>query len=83
MSDPLYPFTPGTQIHSTHPLEGLNATIKRKTNMVGISPNGASITRLVGAMMVEQSEGWSLNRRYMRLERLETLCDTEPSAVAR
>lgn len=29
------------QIYSTNPLEGLNAEIKRRTNVVGISPSGA------------------------------------------
>ena len=51
-----------------------------------IFPNDASITRLVGAMMLEQNDEWSLNRRYMQLEGLQTLCDTPPtrlSAVAR
>jgi putative transposase len=31
-----------------------------------IFPNDASITRLVGAMMMEQNDEWSLNRRYMQ-----------------
>jgi putative transposase len=31
---------------------------------VGIFPNDASIVRLVGAMMLEQNDEWSLNRRY-------------------
>ena len=74
------------QIYSTNPLERLNAEVKRRTNVVGIFPNDASIVRLVGAMMMEQSDEWSLNRRYMQLEGLQTLCDTPPtrlSAVAR
>ena len=75
-----------TQIYSTNPLERLNAEIKRRTNVVGIFPNDASITRLVGAMMLEHNDEWSLNRRYMQPEGLQTLSDTVPtrlSAVAR
>ena len=74
------------QIYSTNPLERLNADIKRRTNVVGIFPNDGAITRLVGAMMLEQNDEWSLNRRYMQLEGLQSLCDTAPtrlSAVAR
>jgi putative transposase len=41
----------------------LNAEIKRRTNVVGIFVNDVSIGRLVGAMMVDQNEGWSLNGR--------------------
>jgi hypothetical protein len=66
--------------------ERLNAEIKRRTNVVGIFPNDASIVRLVGAMMLEQNDEWSLNRRYMQLEGLQTVSDTVPtrlSAVAR
>ena len=70
------------QIHSTNPLERLNAEIKRRTNVVGIFPNDASITRLVGAMMLEQNDEWSLNRRYMQLEGLQTLSDTLPTRLA-
>lgn len=53
---------------------------------MGIFPNDASIVRLIGAMMLEQNDEWSLNRRYMQLEGLETVSDTVPtrlSAVAR
>jgi putative transposase len=74
------------QIYSTNPLERLNAEIKRRTNVVGIFPNDASVTRLVGAMLLEQNDEWSLNRRYMQLEGLQALSDTAPTrlpAVAR
>ena len=67
-------------------MERLNAEIKRRTNVVGIFPNDASISRLVGAMMLEQNAGWSLDRRYMQPEGLQTLSDTAPTrlcAVAR
>jgi transposase-like protein len=57
------------QIYSSNPLERLNAEIKRRTNVVGIYPDDASITRLVGAMMLEQNDEWGLNRRYLQLGR--------------
>lgn len=53
---------------------------------MGIFPNDASIVRLVGTMMLQQNDEWSLNRRYMQLEGLQALSDTAPtrlSAVAR
>ena len=81
-----FPRAHWAQIYSTNPLERLNAEIKRRTNVVGIFPNDAVITRLVGAMMLEQNDEWALNRRYMQLEGLQTLADTGSarlSAVAR
>src|ERR1700728_408075 len=42
-----FPKAHRTQIHSTNPLERLNAEIKRRTDVVGIFPNEAAITRLV------------------------------------
>ncbi len=82
----MIPHAHWTQIYSTNLLERLNAEIKRRTNVVGIFPNDASIVRLDGAMMLEQNDEWSLNRRYMQLEGLQSLSDTVPtrlSAVAR
>ncbi len=43
-----FPKAHDTQIHSTNPLERFNGGIKRRTNVVGIFPNEAAITRLVG-----------------------------------
>ena len=44
-----FPKAHRVQIHLTNPLERLNAEIKRRTDVVGIFPNEAAITRLVGA----------------------------------
>jgi len=70
------------QIHSTNPLERLNAEIKRRTNVVGIFPNEAAITRLVGALLLEQSDEWSLQRRYMQLEGLQALADNQTARLS-
>jgi putative transposase len=70
------------QIHSTNPLERLNAEIKRRTDVVGIFPNDAAIVRLVGAMMLEQNDEWSLNRRYMQLEGLQSLSDNPQARLS-
>ena len=62
-----------SKIHSTNPLERLNGEIKRRTHVVGIFPNEAAIYRLVGAMLLEQNDEWSLQRRYLTLETLTDL----------
>jgi len=69
------------QIDSTNPLEQLNVGIKRRTHVVGIFPNDAAITRLAGAMVLVQNDGWVLNRRSMQHEGLESLCDAAPTRL--
>jgi transposase-like protein len=64
------------KIHSTNPIERLNGEIKRRTDVVGIFPNEAAITRLIGAIVLEQSDEWATQRaRYMTLETIGTVSD--------
>jgi putative transposase len=70
------------QIHSTNPLERLNAEVERRTNVVGIFPNERSVIRLVGAMMIEQNDECSLQRRYMQLEGLQSLCENQSARLS-
>ena len=65
-----------TKLHSTNGLERLNGEIKRRTEVVGIFPNEAAITRLVGAILLEQNDEWAVQRaRYMTLETMTALSD--------
>ena len=64
------------KLHSTNPLERLNGEIKRRTEVVGIFPNEAAITRLVGAILLEQNDEWAVQRsRYMTLETIAPVTD--------
>ena len=71
-----FPAAHRAKLHSTNPLERLNGEIKRRTEVVGIFPNEASIVRLVGAILLEQNDEWCVQRsRYLSLETIATLSD--------
>jgi len=68
-----FPAQHRTKLHSTNPLERLNKEVKRRADVVGIFPNEASITRLIGAVLLEQNDEWLLQHRYMQIEGMAEL----------
>ncbi len=68
-----FPDSHRRQIRSTNPLERLNKEIKRRTAVVGIFPNRASLIRLVGMVLAEQDDEWQDGRRYFRPETMATI----------
>ena len=79
------------QIASTNPLERVNKEVKRRSDVVGIFPNDDAIivqrayaaplarrSRLtVGALMIETNDKWAVARRYMELESLARIRNTD------
>jgi transposase-like protein len=62
--------------YSTNPIERLNGEIKRRTEVVGFFPNEQAIVRLVGAILLEQSDEWAVQRApYMTLETIAPSSD--------
>jgi putative transposase len=78
-AEDLLAFTSFPQAHwrklwSTNPLERLNGEIKRRTNVVGIFPNDASVARLVTAVVLEAHDEWAVaERRYLSEESMAKL----------
>jgi transposase-like protein len=80
-----FPAQHRTKLHSTNPLERLNKEVKRRADVVGIFPNETSITRLIGAVLLEQNDEWLLQCRYMQIEGMaelfSPLSDTDPAKL--
>jgi putative transposase len=68
-----FPETHRSKIRSTNPLERLNKEIKRRSSVVGIFPNRASVLRLVGMILAEQDDEWQDGRRYFRPETMAAI----------
>jgi putative transposase len=76
LADMTFPAAHLSKLHSTNLLERLNGEIKRRAEVVGIFPNEAAIGRLVGAIRLEQTDEWSVQRsRYLSLESVAPLSD--------
>jgi len=71
-----------SRIYSTNPLEPLNKEIKRRTYVVGVFPDQASVIRLVGSVLMEIADDWQVSRRYFSQEAMKKLPDPEPLLVS-
>jgi len=80
-----FPRAHWTKIWSTNPLERVNKEIKRRSRVVGIFPNPASVIRLVGAVLNDMHDEWQAGeRRYLSEASMALLypdSDTGPIAA--
>ena len=66
-------------------MERLNKEVKLRADVVGIFPCEASITRLIGAVLLERNDEWQLQHRYMQVEAMPELTapavEPEPAQI--
>lgn len=70
-----FPVEHWRKLRSTNPLERLNREIGRRTDVVGIFPDDASLIRLVTSLVIEQNDEWLVGRRYLSLDSLAPLLE--------
>lgn len=60
------------RLNSTNMLERVMRELKRRTRVVGIFPNLASLDRLIGSQLLELDEGWRVEeKRYLPIDLLD------------
>ena len=68
------------KLRSTNPLERLNREIGRRTDVVGIFPDDASLIRLATSLVIEQNDEWLVGLRYPSAGSMEPLLEETPPA---
>jgi hypothetical protein len=66
---------PSRFIRDTNPLERFNREIARRTDVVGIFPDDASLIRLVSMLAIEANDEWLVGRSYISQKSMATLSD--------
>jgi len=66
------------KLRSTNPLERFNREIGRRTDVVGIFPDNASLVRLVSMLAIEANDEWLVGRCYVSLESMGSLLEQRP-----
>ena len=72
-----FPADHWAKLRSTNPLERVNREIGRRTDVVGIFPNDASLIRLAASIVIEQNDEWLVGKRYLSNHSLEAVLDQE------
>lgn len=67
------------KLWSSNPIEHLNGTLRKRTNVVGVFPNRTSALRLISMLLIEQTEDWITERNYMSDESMQLAIRNAPA----
>jgi transposase-like protein len=70
-----------SKISSTNPIERLNREIRRRTRSIGVFPDIASALRLIGSILLDQTEEWGTGHCYMSPESMQLIPASLPAAT--
>ena len=73
-----FPAEHRARIRTTNGVERLNQELKRRTRVVRIFPNAASLLRMTTALAMEQSDEWVSGRRYLDMTLRATIPEELP-----
>lgn len=71
-----FPLEASSQAMVDQPDRTSQREIRRRTRSVGIFPNHASALRLIQHDLIEQTEDWAVERRYVSEESMQRLRPT-------
>ena len=62
-------------IRTTNHLERLNKELKRRSNVIGVFPNEASLNRIIGSVLIELKDAYMVERRIQLSQKQMELLD--------
>jgi len=62
---------------TTNGVERLNEKIRRRDRVIRIYPNQDSVTRLIGALLMEMDEKWQTGHKYLDMAEYFAWCDEQ------
>ena len=68
-----FPSEHAAKISSTNPIERVNREIRRRTRVIGVFPSVSSAMRLIGMILLEQTQEWEAQRSYMSIESMQQI----------
>jgi len=67
------------RLRTSNAMERLIEEVRRRERVIRIFPNRESLTRLLGALLIEFDEKWASGRRYLDMAEFESWLQDRPA----